>query len=82
MTQTLQLKSVQRMITRDICFRYNRAGLTYVERLKFLNMKTLETRRKIQMLKFLFKMIIEIFKKILPSNHITSYLHHKILAIS
>ena len=58
-TQAQQLESVQRMITRDICFRYNRAGLTYVERLKFLDIKSLENRRKIQTLKFIFKDIHE-----------------------
>ena len=45
------------MATKDICRKYYKSDLTYEQRLKFLNIKSLENRRFIQMLKFLFKII-------------------------
>ena len=56
-TQSRDLERVQRMATKDICRKYYKLDLTYEQRLKFLNIKSLENRRFIQMLKFLFKII-------------------------
>ena len=54
------------MITRDVCRKYSKQDLSYTDRLIFLNMKTLENRRKIQTLKFIFR-IIHNFPEI-PTN--------------
>ena len=54
-TQSDRLEKVQRKITRYICFRLGKTDLKYEERLRFLNLESLEVRRKIQILKIVFK---------------------------
>ena len=54
-TQSDRLEKVQRKITRYICFRLGKSDLKYEERLKFLNLESLESRRKTQILKIVFR---------------------------
>ena len=54
-TQTIRLESVQRNVTKYICYKMRKYDLTYENRLEFLNIYTLEKRRKIQILKIVYK---------------------------
>ena len=65
-TQAQVLEKVQRSATKDICQKFRKNDLTYEQRLKFLNIESLENRRTIQMLKLIFK-IIHSFSEI-PSH--------------
>ena len=57
MTQTIKLERIQKRITRDICFKKFNKKLKYEERLKELNMTSLQTRRKLNVLKVVFKCV-------------------------
>ena len=54
-TQSKQLEKVQKMVTRYICGKSGVNDLAYHDRLKYLGIDSLETRRNIQLLKLLFK---------------------------
>ena len=54
-TQCLRLESIQRKITKYICYKLSKSHLSYEERLKQLEINSLEKRRKIQILIIVFK---------------------------
>ena len=54
-TQTERIEIIQKKITRYICFKNNLPYLNYINRLSFLNLKMLKTRRLIQTMKFFYK---------------------------
>ena len=65
-SQSIRLEKIQRKITKFLCFKLNQNVFNYEERLKFLNIQSLEKRRKIQALKVLFR--IKINTKNVPTN--------------
>ena len=56
-TQNENLESVQRKILRYICYKSGQNNLNYENRLNYLNMFSLDKRRKIQILKTFFKIV-------------------------
>jgi hypothetical protein len=54
-TQNKRLEMFQRKATKYICYKYGKTDLNYKERLKLLNMSTLEKRRKTKALLLLYK---------------------------
>ena len=54
-TQSKRLESVQKRVTKFICFKFNKTYLKYDKRLELLNIDSLLIRRKLQLLKTIFK---------------------------
>ena len=57
-TQNKRIESIQRKVTKYICRKMHK-NIEYNLRLKLLNLKTLESRRKISVLKMVFKSIYD-----------------------
>ena len=55
-TQSAKIEKVQRKITRFICSKSSQFNLCYEERLVFLDLSKLETRRLIQLYKYIYKL--------------------------
>ena len=73
-TQSDKLESVQRKVTKYICFKSNKIDLSYDDRLKYLKMPSLKKRREIQVLGLVYKTLNNLFKiKNKYSNHLTFY---------
>ena len=54
-TQSIRIEQLQRKITRYLCYKNNIYDLNYQERLMYLNIRMLESRRSIQQMKFFYK---------------------------
>jgi hypothetical protein len=54
-TQSKRVEKVQKKITKFICLKSGKTYLSYEQRLEFLNIDSLEIRRKLQILKTIFK---------------------------
>ena len=54
-SQNLLIEKIQKKISKIICFKAKKIGLKYKERLEFLNIPSLECRRKLSVLKIVFK---------------------------
>jgi len=58
-TQSDKIESIQRKITRDICYKTNFRDQSYCDRLLYLKLDSLEMRRKIKILKTIFMLKYE-----------------------
>ena len=56
-TQNEKIESIQHKVTKYICYKMNKSNLDYKQRLSVLNLKTLECRRQLAVLKIVFKCI-------------------------
>ena len=72
-TQSDRLEKIQRKITKFICYRLGFTDLSYDERLKKLNIFSLYKRRKIQILKTVFKIRYNLVKHNNCSNEFEFY---------
>jgi hypothetical protein len=71
-TQTVKIEKIQRRITKYICFKMNKFNLKYNQRLDFLNLKSLECRRKVLVMKIVYKCINR--HKDIPNNWLSKYI--------
>lgn len=78
-TQMNLIENVQRKVSRFICFKSGKCDLDYEARLKFLDIDSLDKRRKIQLMKLIFK-IRNRFKEIPIHwfNELEFYEHHRL----
>ena len=56
-TQTMKIEKIQKKITKQICFKASNIYNTYEERLKLLDIKSLESRRKYSVIKIVYKCV-------------------------
>jgi len=77
-TQFIRIEKIQKKVTKFICNKLNIYNVKYKERLKILNIKSLYSRRLIQILSFLFKMYYKPhnFQNSLLNN-VQFYKHHR-----
>ncbi len=61
-TQSDRIESIQRKVTKFICYKLSKNHLSYEERLRYLKINSLKKRRIVQILKVLFKIRYKLFE--------------------
>ena len=56
-TQNQKIEKIQKKVTKQICYKMSETCLDYNQRLKLLNLESLESRRKYSVIKMLYKSI-------------------------
>jgi hypothetical protein len=61
-TQSDRIESIQRKVTKLICYKLSKNHLLYEERLRYLKINSLKKRQIVQILKVLFKIRYKLFE--------------------
>jgi hypothetical protein len=72
-TQSDRIESIQRKVTKFICYKLSKNHLSYEERLRYLKINSLKKRRIVQILKVLFKIRYKLFEYIIISGQMIWY---------